>query len=105
MELMEKYPVQLDDAYLRARTIECKWEAMCSTDYMHHFVIPVDLTQSMQAAITNASSEQRKPDEVDDRVKKQGIVLDLVARIDPKLWKFSRYGCFSIMVAFLWLLF
>ncbi|KAG3252473.1 hypothetical protein PI124_g2925 [Phytophthora idaei] len=26
---------------------------------------------------------------MDDRVKKQGIVLDIIASIDPKLWKFS----------------
>ncbi|EEY62919.1 uncharacterized protein PITG_21364 [Phytophthora infestans T30-4] len=43
----------------------------------------------MQASIKTAKSEQRHPDPLDDRIKKQGIVLDLVASIDPKLWKFS----------------
>ncbi|ETP37581.1 hypothetical protein F442_14608 [Phytophthora nicotianae P10297] len=39
-EMVDKYPVQLDDAYLRARTIECGWEAMRPAAYMHPFVIP-----------------------------------------------------------------
>eukprot|EP00644_Phytophthora_capsici_P019271 jgi/Phyca11/47134/gw1.167.1.1 len=43
----------------------------------------------MQAAIITARKEQRRPDKLDDRVKSQGFVLDLVASIDPKLWKFS----------------
>ncbi|KAG1688240.1 hypothetical protein DVH05_003846 [Phytophthora capsici] len=57
--------------------------------YMHPFVIPVDLTRSMEAAIKTARAEQKEPDALDHRIKKQGIVLDLVASIDPKLWKFS----------------
>ncbi|ETN23544.1 hypothetical protein PPTG_00124 [Phytophthora nicotianae INRA-310] len=43
----------------------------------------------MNAAITAARAEQREPDPLDDSTKKQGIRLDLVAYIDPKLWKFS----------------
>ncbi|KAF1789247.1 Ulp1 protease family, C-terminal catalytic domain [Phytophthora cactorum] len=89
MEIMEKYPVQLEDAYLRSRTIDCQWEAIRSSEYMHNFVIPADLTRSMQAAITTTKSEQAKTNDMDDRVKKQGIVLDIIASIDPKLWKFS----------------
>ncbi|KAG3080699.1 hypothetical protein PI125_g20370 [Phytophthora idaei] len=88
--MMDKYPVQLEDAYLRARTIECQWEAKRPADYMHTFVIPADLTRSMQAAIKAARMEQRPPGELDDRVKRQGIALDIVASVDPKLWKFSR---------------
>ncbi|KAG1706844.1 hypothetical protein DVH05_027696 [Phytophthora capsici] len=90
MEILEMYPVQLEDAYLRARTIECRWEAMKPATYMHKFTIPMDLMRSMQAAIITARKEQRRPDKLDDRVKSQGFVLDLVASIDPKLWKFSR---------------
>ncbi|ETO80505.1 hypothetical protein F444_05007 [Phytophthora nicotianae P1976] len=56
---------------------------------MHNFAIPVDLTRSMQAAITTAKREQCKPDELDESVKKHGIVLDMVASIDPQIWKFS----------------
>ncbi|ETP28009.1 hypothetical protein F442_22705 [Phytophthora nicotianae P10297] len=88
-EMVDKYPVQLDDAYLRARTIECGWEAMRPAAYMHPFVIPGDITRSMDAAIKTARSEQREPDPLDDSIKKQGIQLDLVASIDPKPWKFS----------------
>ncbi|KAG2847078.1 hypothetical protein PC111_g946 [Phytophthora cactorum] len=66
-ETMDKYPVQLEDAYLRAP----------------------DLTRLMQAAIKAARMEQRPPGELDDRVKRQGIALDIVASVDPKLWKFS----------------
>lgn len=92
LEIMEKYPIQLDDAYLRSRTIDCQWEAILPSKYMHNFVIPADLTRSMQAAITTTRSEQRQHDALDDSVKKHGIVLDVVASIDPKLWKFSgRY--------------
>ncbi|KAF1782499.1 hypothetical protein GQ600_12259 [Phytophthora cactorum] len=58
------------------------WEAMQSTDYMHTFVIPVDLTRSLQAALATARKEQYTPDELDANTKKQGIVLDLVATID-----------------------
>ncbi|KAG6943922.1 hypothetical protein JG687_00018160, partial [Phytophthora cactorum] len=43
----------------------------------------------MQAAIKAARMEQRPPGELDDRVKRQGIALDIVASVDPKLWKFS----------------
>ncbi|KAG3023774.1 hypothetical protein PC128_g12310 [Phytophthora cactorum] len=68
-------------------SIDCHWEAMQSTDYMHTFVIPVDLTRSLQAALATARKEQYTPDELDANTKKQGIVLDLVATIDPKLWK------------------
>ncbi|KAG6951418.1 hypothetical protein JG687_00013623 [Phytophthora cactorum] len=60
---------------------------MQSTDYMHTFVIPVDLTRSLQAALATARKEQYTPDELDANTKKQGIVLDLVATIGPKLWK------------------
>ncbi|KAJ8542584.1 hypothetical protein ON010_g12229 [Phytophthora cinnamomi] len=42
-----------------------------------------------QAAVTTAKRDQTKPDEMNDRVKSEGIVLDLVATIDPKLWQFS----------------
>ncbi|ETP28142.1 hypothetical protein F442_22571 [Phytophthora nicotianae P10297] len=88
-EMMDMYPVQLDDAYLRARTIECGWEVMRPAAYMHPFVIPGDITRSMDAAIKTARAEQREPDPLDDSIKKQGIQLDLVASFDPKLWKFS----------------
>ncbi|RAW21522.1 hypothetical protein PC110_g8820 [Phytophthora cactorum] len=43
----------------------------------------------MQAATTSARKEKTKPDELDDDIKGHGIVLDLVASIDPKIWKFS----------------
>ncbi|KAG6941928.1 hypothetical protein JG688_00018404 [Phytophthora aleatoria] len=87
VEMLDRYPVQFDDAYLRGRSIDCQWEAMQSTDYMHTFVISVDLTRSLQAALATARKEQHTPDELDANTKKQGIVLDLVATIDPKLWK------------------
>ncbi|KUF82031.1 hypothetical protein AM587_10001081 [Phytophthora nicotianae] len=90
LEMLDKYPVQFEDAYLRGRSIDCQWEAMKSTDYMHTFVIPVDLTRSLQAAIKTARKEQHAPDELDARLKKQGVVLDLVATVDPKLWKMRR---------------
>lgn len=99
LAIMQKYPVQLTDAYLRSRVIECHWEAMRSEDNMHPFVIPVDLTRSMEAAICTARKEQREPDKLDSTVSQKGVVLDIVATIDPKLWKFCRYGCFIVMVA------
>ncbi|OWZ22596.1 hypothetical protein PHMEG_0002674 [Phytophthora megakarya] len=34
---LEKYPVQLTDAYLRSRVIECQWEVMRTADNMHPF--------------------------------------------------------------------
>ncbi|GMF15316.1 unnamed protein product [Phytophthora fragariaefolia] len=89
MSIMEKYPVQLDDAYLRARTIECQWQLVRSSDYMYTFVIPSDLARSMQAAVITARKEKHKPDETTDLVKTQGVGLDVIASIDPKLWKFS----------------
>ncbi|KUF83751.1 hypothetical protein AM587_10004100 [Phytophthora nicotianae] len=90
METLAKYPVQLEDPYLRARTIECRWEAKRPTDYMHAFAIPVDLSRSLQAAVTTAWKDQNAPDPLTDTVKKHGVRLDIVATIDPKLWKFSR---------------
>lgn len=90
MEMVEKYPVQLEDAYLRSRTITCHWELVRPTDYKHRFVIPPDLTRSMQAAVTSTRNNSRnKPNEPDESMKKRGLVLDIVASIDPKLWKFS----------------
>ncbi|KAG7375381.1 26S proteasome non-ATPase regulatory subunit 11 [Phytophthora pseudosyringae] len=89
MEVLEKYPVQLEDAYLRSRTITCHWELVRPADYTHNFVIPPDLTQSMQAAVTNTRSEKNKPGDLDESVKKQGLALEIVASIDPKMWKFS----------------
>ncbi|KAF1776418.1 hypothetical protein GQ600_14848 [Phytophthora cactorum] len=67
----------------------------------HHFSFgcnsssPSDLTRSMQAAIKAARMEQRPPGELDDRVKRQGIALDIVASVDPKLWKFSSGSWFE----------
>ncbi|KAG7375572.1 26S proteasome non-ATPase regulatory subunit 11 [Phytophthora pseudosyringae] len=89
MEVLEKYPVQLDNAYLRSRTITCHWELVRPADYTHNFVIPPDLTQSMQPAVTNTRSEKNKPGDLDESVKKQGLALEVVASIDPKMWKFS----------------
>ncbi|ETI44531.1 hypothetical protein F443_10772, partial [Phytophthora nicotianae P1569] len=89
METLAKYPVQLEDPYLRARTIECRWEAKRPTDYMHAFAIPVDLSRSLQAAVTTAWKDQNAPDPLTDTVKKHGVRLDIVTTIDPKLWKFS----------------
>ncbi|ETO73167.1 hypothetical protein F444_10858 [Phytophthora nicotianae P1976] len=91
METLAKYPVQLEDPYLRARTIECRWEAKRPTDYMHAFAIPVDLSRSLQAAVTTAWKDQNAPDPLTDTVKKHGVRLDIVATIDPKLWEFSRH--------------
>ncbi|EGZ21225.1 hypothetical protein PHYSODRAFT_494041 [Phytophthora sojae] len=64
MEMLSKYPVQLENAYLRARKIDCHWEIVRLADYMHTFVIPQDLALSMQAATTTTRKE------------KQPIVLD-----------------------------
>ncbi|ETI45390.1 hypothetical protein F443_10013 [Phytophthora nicotianae P1569] len=89
LEMLDKYPVQLEDPYLRSRNIECQWEALRPKDYMHNFVIPVDLTRSFQAAVTTAKQEQRRPNDLQESVKNQGFVLDVVATVDPKLWKFS----------------
>ncbi|OWZ14076.1 hypothetical protein PHMEG_00012498 [Phytophthora megakarya] len=47
------------------------------------------LQRSMQPAITTAKKDQIEPNKLEESVKKQGIVLDTVATIDPKLWKFS----------------
>ncbi|KAL3667193.1 hypothetical protein V7S43_008127 [Phytophthora oleae] len=58
--------------------------------YMHPFVITADLTRSMEAAMNTARREKREPEPLDDNLKNQDIVLDLVACIDPKMWKFSR---------------
>ncbi|KUF93660.1 Homoserine O-acetyltransferase [Phytophthora nicotianae] len=88
-DMMDKYPIQLEDAYLSSRTIQCSWEAMRTGTYMHPFVIPADLTRSMEAAIKDAKNAQRGPGPLADKIKKQGIGLDIVASIDPKLWKFS----------------
>ncbi|KAE8899216.1 hypothetical protein PF010_g19593 [Phytophthora fragariae] len=68
-EMLDKYPIQFEDAYLRGRSIECNWEAMRPSDYMHSFVIPVDLTRSLQAAITTARKEQHSPPALVDSVK------------------------------------
>ncbi|ETK73026.1 hypothetical protein L915_19994 [Phytophthora nicotianae] len=57
-------------------------------EYKHNFAIPMDLTRSMQAAITTAKRKQCKPDELDESVEKHGIVLDVVDSIDPKLSEF-----------------
>ncbi|GMF22248.1 unnamed protein product [Phytophthora fragariaefolia] len=91
MELLQKYPVQLEDAYLRVRAITCQWELVRPKDYMHTFVTPLDLAKKLQAAITTARHEQREPGELEDCVKAQGLVLDLVVSIDPKLWRFSGF--------------
>ncbi|ETL24368.1 hypothetical protein L916_21621 [Phytophthora nicotianae] len=47
--MLEKYPVQLEDPYLRARSMECHWKVVRPSDYMHTFVIPVELARTMQA--------------------------------------------------------
>ncbi|OWZ23830.1 LOW QUALITY PROTEIN: hypothetical protein PHMEG_0001240 [Phytophthora megakarya] len=59
---IEKYPVQLTDAYLRSRVIDFQWEAMRTADNIHPFVIPADLTRSMEAAVTTTRKEQRETD-------------------------------------------
>ncbi|OWZ22597.1 26S proteasome non-ATPase regulatory protein [Phytophthora megakarya] len=43
----------------------------------------------MEAAITTTRKEQREPDELTHSVTQQGIVLNIVATIDLKLW--NRY--------------
>ncbi|ETI32662.1 hypothetical protein F443_20578 [Phytophthora nicotianae P1569] len=72
LDIMNKYPVLLEDAYLRTRTI---------------------------AAITTAKRKQCKPDELDESVEKHGIVLDVVDSIDPKLSEF-RGAYISLLVGF-----
>ncbi|ETK81364.1 hypothetical protein F441_13388 [Phytophthora nicotianae CJ01A1] len=62
---------------------------MRSVTHVHPFVIPVDLTRPMEAAIKTAKVEQKELDALDDRIQQQDITLDLVASIDPKFWKFS----------------
>ncbi|POM76669.1 Hypothetical protein PHPALM_6063 [Phytophthora palmivora] len=84
-EMVDKYPVQLEDAYLRSRTIQVGWEVLRPTMYMHTFVTPIDLMRSMEAAIKTARIEQKEPYPLEARIKQQGVVLDLVASIDPKL--------------------
>ncbi|ETM30791.1 hypothetical protein L914_21535, partial [Phytophthora nicotianae] len=59
----------------------------------------MDLTRSMQAAITTAKRKQCKPDELDESVEKHGIVLDVVDSIDPKLSEF-RGAYISLLVGF-----
>ncbi|ETN21767.1 hypothetical protein PPTG_21134 [Phytophthora nicotianae INRA-310] len=66
VEMMDKYPVQLEDAYLRSKAIECRWEAIRPVTYMHPFMIPVGLTRSMEAAIETARAEQKEPDALDE---------------------------------------
>ncbi|POM66549.1 Hypothetical protein PHPALM_17574 [Phytophthora palmivora] len=88
--MMDKYPVQLKDAYLRSRTIECGWEVMRPETSIHTFIFPADITRNMDAVIKTAYKEQTYPDQLEGRIKNQGAVLDLVASIDPKFWKFSR---------------
>lgn len=88
-DMLKKYPVQLEDPYLRSRAIQCAWEPMRSTAHMHAFVIPVDLAQSMAAAVKTARKELLRPGPLDEKLKQNGVVIDIVASIDPKLWKFS----------------
>ncbi|EGZ27605.1 hypothetical protein PHYSODRAFT_473580 [Phytophthora sojae] len=85
MEMLSKYPVQLEGAYLRARKIDCHREIVRPADYMHTFVIPQDLALSTQAATTTTRKE-KQPIVLDEKAKKQGLVLDVVLAIDPKLW-------------------
>ncbi|KAI9979956.1 hypothetical protein PInf_027095 [Phytophthora infestans] len=87
--MMEKYPVQLEDPYLRCRTMECRWEVVRPPDVMYNFVIPSDLARSMQAVTVTTAKNGNAPDKLDKEQKKQGFVNDVVVTIDPKIWKFS----------------
>ncbi|KAG1689659.1 hypothetical protein DVH05_002017 [Phytophthora capsici] len=51
----------------------------------------------MEAAISTTRKEQREPDKLDSNVSQQGIALDIVATIDPKLWKFCRFTADMLM--------
>ncbi|KAG2820540.1 hypothetical protein JG687_00019598 [Phytophthora cactorum] len=56
---------------------------------MHAFVIPADLARFMRAVTATTRADQEMPDKLDKKLKKQGLVNDVVVTIDPKLWKFS----------------
>ncbi|KAJ8579034.1 hypothetical protein ON010_g162 [Phytophthora cinnamomi] len=67
---------------------------------MSAFAIPPDLIRSMQASVTTARNEKKKPDELTDSVKNQGLTLDVVTSIDPKLWKFSGVALLRLLYDF-----
>ncbi|KAI9984248.1 hypothetical protein PInf_005563 [Phytophthora infestans] len=76
--MMEKYPVQLEDPYLRCRTMKCRWEVVRPSDVMHNFVIPSDLARSMQAVTVTTAKNGNAPDKLDKEQKKHGFVNDVV---------------------------
>ncbi|KAG2763402.1 hypothetical protein PC116_g16768 [Phytophthora cactorum] len=43
----------------------------------------------MRAVTATTRADQEMPDKLDKKLKKQGLVNDVVVTIDPKLWKFS----------------
>ncbi|POM62999.1 hypothetical protein PHPALM_27780 [Phytophthora palmivora] len=58
----------------------CDLEPLCT--HLSIF-IPADITRKMGTVIMTASY----PDPQDDRIRNRGVVLDLVAFIEPKIWK------------------
>ncbi|OWZ10495.1 26S proteasome non-ATPase regulatory protein, partial [Phytophthora megakarya] len=53
---------------------------------MYPFVIPADLTRSMEAAITTTRKEQREPDKLICSVSQQGIVHDISPPLQHRKW-------------------
>ncbi|POM63397.1 Glycoside-Pentoside-Hexuronide (GPH):Cation Symporter Family [Phytophthora palmivora] len=86
-EILDAYPLIMDEAYLRGRQLNCEWKTVQPSEYRYNFIIPYDLVQSLQAVFSAHPADKLQ---LSDYEKKQGLVRDMVVTMDPKLKTFSR---------------
>ncbi|RLN55814.1 hypothetical protein BBJ28_00014860 [Nothophytophthora sp. Chile5] len=88
IDMLEMYPVILDEPFLRGRPLSCDWKTIRPTDYSYNFVIPSDLVSSMQAVV-NTTRDEEEADSINVEQKEQGFTRDLIVELEPQLKTFS----------------
>ncbi|OWY92665.1 hypothetical protein PHMEG_00038245 [Phytophthora megakarya] len=86
-EILEAYPLIMDEPYLRGRTLECAWKTIRPDDYRYNFIIPHDLVTSLQAAFKSCPEDTIS---ISEKIARQGFVRDKVITMDSKLKAFSE---------------
>ncbi|OWZ21525.1 hypothetical protein PHMEG_0003919 [Phytophthora megakarya] len=51
-EILDAYPLIMDEPYLRGRVLNCEWKTIKLAGYRYNFIVPHDLVGSLQATFT-----------------------------------------------------
>ncbi|OWZ00254.1 hypothetical protein PHMEG_00028597, partial [Phytophthora megakarya] len=93
-EILDAFPLIMDEAYLRGRLLSCQWKTVRPADYRYNFTIPDDLVRSLRAKFSVHEDDDQS--RLSKEEKQQGLVRDMIISIDPQLKKFSRDFVYSM---------